>query len=116
VKAQALSLGLALALLGGCTHSVHQVAMGEFDDVPAAARLRPIEAETSQDVFLATGNTDFADEAMAELAQRCPRGRVVGIQARHSTSLGFLVHTNRMKITGYCLEDAPSPSVVSSKN
>lgn len=108
---QALSLCLTLALLGGCTHSVHQVAMGEFDDVPAAARLRPIEAETSQDVFLASGNTDFADEAFAELAQRCPHGRVVGIQARHSTSLGFLVHTNRMKITGYCLEDEePAPA------
>jgi hypothetical protein len=101
-------MGLAAVLLGGCTHSVHQVAMGEFDDVPVTARLRPVEAETSQDVLLASGNTDFADEAMARLAGRCPRGRVVGIQARHSTSLGFLVHTNRMKVTGYCVEEEPA--------
>lgn len=103
----ALALGTTLV---GCMHSVHQVAVGEHENVPPAARLRPIEAETEQKVFLATGNTDFADEAMAELAQRCPGGRVVGVQARHSTSLGFLVHTNRMKVTGYCLEETVAVS------
>ena len=92
-------------LLTGCMHSVHQVAEGSFEDVPRQAQLRPIEAEAEQSVFIATGNTDFADEAMQQLAARCPHGRVVGVQARHSTSLGFLVYTNRLKVTGYCLED-----------
>ena len=104
-----LVICLAALSLGGCMHSVHQVALGEHEDVPASARLRPIEAETEQDVFIASGNTDFADEAMTELAARCPGGRVVGMQARHSTSLGFLVHTNRMKVTGYCLEESAPP-------
>jgi hypothetical protein len=96
---------LVALLLSGCMHSVHQVAEGSFEDVPRQAQLRPIEAEAEQSVFIATGNTDFADQAMQQLAARCPRGRVVGVQARHSTSLGFLVHTNRLKVTGYCLED-----------
>lgn len=95
---------LATSTLIGCMHSVHQVALGEHAEVPRAAKVRPVEVETEQKVFLATGNTDFADEAMTRLAERCPGGQVVGVQARHSTSLGFLVHTNRLRVTGYCVE------------
>lgn len=100
----AIKLCLAAALLSGCTHSVHQVALGNFDDLPPNARLRPVEAESDQHVFIATTNTDFTDQAMQRLAATCPRGQVVGIQARHSTSLGFLAYTNKLKLTGYCVE------------
>lgn len=107
---------LALAVLGsltfGCTHTVHQLSVGGLDDIPSGAHLHPIEAEVDQHAFIAAGNTDFADRALALLASRCPKGRVVGIEARHSTSLGFLAYTNRMKITGYCLregDDHPAP-------
>lgn len=96
---------LALALLAGCTHSVHQVALGGFDDVPPSARLHPIEVVADQEVFIASGNTDFADEAMQQLAAKCPHGRIVGISARHSTSLGFLAYTNKLRVTGYCVEE-----------
>jgi hypothetical protein len=95
---------LGLALLAGCTHSVHQVAMGGFDDVPPTARLHPVEVEADQKVFIASGNTDFADEAMQRLAATCPTGRIVGISARHSSSLGFLTYTNKLRVTGYCVE------------
>jgi len=102
---------LALALLGSaCTQSVHQVAVGGLDDIPHDARLRPVEAEVDQKAFLAAGNTDFADAALTQLAAQCPNGRVVALQARHSTDLGFLVYTNRMKMTGMCVEE-PSTSV-----
>ena len=100
---------LTIPLLAGCTHSVHQVALGSFDDLPPQARMHPVEAEGKQSAFLAAGDTDFADEAMARLAASCPRGEVVGIQARHSTSLGFFVHTNKLKLSGYCVEAAPTP-------
>lgn len=99
-----IKLCLAAALSSGCTYSVHQVALGNFDDLPPNARLRPIEAEADQRVFIAAGDTDFADEAMQQLAARCPGGQVVGIQARHSTSLGFFVYTNKLKVSGYCVE------------
>jgi hypothetical protein len=102
----AIELCLIAALLSGCTYSVHQVALGNFDDLPPDARLRPIEAEADQEVFVASGNTDFADQAMQRLAARCPRGQVVGIQARHSTSLGFMLYTNKLKLSGFCVEDA----------
>lgn len=98
------TLWSALLLVGGCSYSVHQAALGHFEELPPSARLRPIQAAAEQDVFLLTGNTDFADEAMARLGSQCPQGEVVGIQARHSTSLGFLVHTNRLNLTAYCVE------------
>jgi hypothetical protein len=101
---RAIELCLLALVASSCTHSVHQIAMGGFDDVPMSARRRPIEVQADQDVFIASGNTDFADRALARLAAQCPRGRVVGIQARHSTSLGFLAYTNRMKMTGFCIE------------
>jgi len=100
----ALAAIAAFALLAfGCTHSVHQSAVAGLEDVPRGAQLRYIESETKQSVFLASGSTEFADRAMADLTARCPDGRIVGVEARHSTSLGFLVHTNRMKMSGYCL-------------
>ncbi|HVY25887.1 MAG TPA: hypothetical protein VHB79_05020 [Polyangiaceae bacterium] len=108
-----IKLCLAAAISSGCTYSVHQVALGNFDDLPPNARLRPIEAQAAQKVFVAAGDTDFADEAMRELAARCPRGQVVGIQARHSTSLGFFVYTNKLKLSGYCVE-APSTAAASN--
>lgn len=95
---------LAAALLSGCTYSVHQVALGSFDDLPPNARLRPVEAEAEQHAFIAAGNTAFSDEAMQRLTATCARGEIVGIQARHSTSLGFLAYTNKLKLTGYCVE------------
>lgn len=103
----ASKLCLLATLATGCTHSVHQVALGNFDDLPPGARMHPVEAEADQRVFIATGNTDFADQAMQQLAASCPRGQVVGIQARHSTSLGFLAYTNKLKLTGYCVELPP---------
>jgi hypothetical protein len=103
---RSIELCLAIALLSGCSYSVHQVALGNFDDLPPNARLRPIQAESDQEAFIAATNTDFADEAMRKLAAACPRGDVVGIQARHSTALGFFVHTNKLKLTAYCVEEA----------
>ena len=96
---------LVLALATGCAYSVHEVALGSVEEVRKDEQPRFIEAEASQHAFIAAGDTDFADEAMAELAGKCPRGRVVGIQARHSTSLGFLVHENHLRVTGYCIDE-----------
>ena len=90
------SSSASAAFSAGCTHSVHQLSVGGLDDIPRGARLLPIQAETDQEAFLAAGDTDFADQALAALAQKCPRGRVVGIEARYSTSLSFLSYTNRM--------------------
>jgi hypothetical protein len=95
------------AVSSGCTHSVHQLSLGGLDEIPRGARLQPIQVEADQEAFLAAGDTEFADQAVARLSAKCPRGRVVGIEARYSTSLSFLSYTNRLKITGYCLREEP---------
>jgi hypothetical protein len=99
-----VSAFLTFAMIG-CTHSVHQVAVGGLEAVPAGAHVRAIEAEGEQFVFFyMTGNTDYADEAYQKLLAQCPHGQVVGVESRFSTSLGFLSYTNRMKMRGLCLE------------
>jgi hypothetical protein len=109
VTRSTLTCWLGLALFG-CTHSVHQVAVGGLDDVPPGARLVQIESEAEQDVILyVTDNTDYADQAYRRLLAQCPEGRVVAIEARHSTSHGFLSFTNHVKLTGLCLSE-PAPS------
>lgn len=111
MSARAVLAFLALATVtSACTHSVHQLSMGGLDDIPRGARLQPIQVEADQEAFLAAGDTEFADQAVARLSAKCPRGRVVGIEARYSTSLGFLSYTNRMKITGYCWREEEPPT------
>ncbi len=100
-------LGLVVlgALSAGCTHSVHQLSMGGLDDIPRGARLHPIEVEADQAAVIAAGDTNFSDRAVELLAAKCPEGRIIGIEARYSTSLSFLSYTNRLKITAYCLRE-----------
>ena len=94
-----------LFVVSGCTHSVHQVAMGGLDDIPAGARVRRVEADADQGVFLyITDNTDYADHAYASLLAQCPGGELRAIQMRSSTSHGFLSFTNRVKATAMCVE------------
>jgi hypothetical protein len=95
-------------------HSVHQVAVGGFEDIPPGAHVRKVEATGEQHVFLATGNTDFADEAYAALLRKCPKGRVVAVQARHSTSLSVLSYNNELVMTGYCLDEQASATSASA--
>lgn len=95
-----------LSLLAfGCTHSVHQVSAATDADIPPGAHVRKVEAEAEQHVVLyITDNTDFADEAYRKLIAQCPRGEVVAIEARNSTSHGFLSFDNTFKLSGWCFE------------
>ena len=92
-------------VVSGCTHSVHQVAMGGLDDIPVGAEVRRVEADTDQGVFLyITDNTDYADHAYASLLAQCPDGELRAIQMRSSTDHGFLSFTNRVKATAMCVK------------
>ena len=100
------SLAFALFALSACTHSVHQVALSGFGDLRGGI---PVSAEAEQFVVLGfTGNTDFADLAYDRLLQQCPDGVLRNIEARHSTSHGFLSYTNRMKLRAWCVPPTAS--------
>lgn len=98
-------LVIALGVLcGACTHSVHQVGLVGLAPPPAGARVHAVAADAEQWVLLyITDNTDYVDQAYRELAARCPDGEVRAIQARSSTSHGFLSHTNRLVLRGQCV-------------
>ena len=96
-----LALGLCLLALSACTHSVHQVALSGFGDLRGGY---PVSAEAEQFVVLSmTGNTDFADTAYDRLLEQCPDGVLRNIEARHSTSNGFLSYKNRLKVHAWCV-------------
>ncbi|HEY6562015.1 MAG TPA: hypothetical protein VI072_32330 [Polyangiaceae bacterium] len=98
---------LVVALLAGCTHSVHQVSVSAHD-IPRGAPVRRIVAEAEQHVVLyVTDNTDFVDEAHRNLLSQCPRGELVAVETRYSTSHGFLSFDNKVRMTGWC-HDAQS--------
>jgi hypothetical protein len=99
----------AAACLQGCAvglgKSVHQYVLTETETPKGRQKVRSIEAEADQLVLLGfTDNTDFADQARERLLEKCPKGRIVGISAKHSTDLGFMAYRNRMRLTGLCVE------------
>ncbi len=99
-----LALASALAL-PGCAHSVHQYAVGDYYAGADKAKGREIVAEAEQFVILSLAfNTDFADEAYDKLLKSCPRGDIIGVNARHSTSMSFLSYTNKLRISATCVE------------
>ena len=95
----------ALTLATGCTASVHQVAMGGLDPIPEGAKVRHIQAQADQFVFMyITDNTDYADRAFASLLSQCPHGEVRGIETRYGTTHGFLSFKNHLRATALCVE------------
>jgi len=91
--------------LSGCAHSVHQYS--SFDSYPSSKAFKSsstIKAEAEQFVILSFAfNTDYADSAYKMLLAKCPRGEIVGINARYSTSMHFLSYTNKLILNAYCL-------------
>jgi hypothetical protein len=91
----------------GCSYSMHEYQAGGYAAPTAVAgpprQGRWIHARAEQDVALGiTDNTDYIDQAYAELLKQCP-GDVVGVNTRFSTSLSFLSYTNVVDIQAMCL-------------
>lgn len=107
-KRQSLILMLSV-LLSGCAHSLHQYYVSD-SSLPLrnlASDGKEISAEAEQFVILfITGNTDYADQAYSKLLAQCPHGEIVGINARYSTSLGFLSYYNKIHLRGICVSGA----------
>lgn len=97
---------LTLVGLVGCTHSVHQVAMGGLDEIPPGARAHPVVADAADQnvVLYITDNTDNADQAYATLLAQCPGGELRAVEARSSTSNGFLSFTNHLRLSALCVQ------------
>jgi len=92
-----------LIWVGACTHSVHLVHVSDFSPYQGVKKGTLISASSEQSVILDfSDNTDYVDQALAELESKCTKGRISGITTQFSTSHGFLSYTNKILMQGLC--------------
>jgi hypothetical protein len=96
--------GLVLvALLAGCTHSVHINHTSDYRLIQPLRDYRRVQARADQTVFMGfVTQTEYVNAAYVALEKTCPGGEVTGIQTRYSTSHGVLSWKNEVIMTGYC--------------
>lgn len=100
---RSLLLIFILALANGCTHAVHLNHQGDIQPMKGKEFTR-IKAEGEQHTILGmVQQTDYVNEAFAQLEEKCPDGKITGIQTRYSTSHGFFSWTNKVKMIAYCV-------------
>jgi hypothetical protein len=97
---------LALALTAGCAHSIHEVHVSDFVPMAQIESGEMVKAQTEQFVVMGfVGQTDYVDQAKAQLMANCPGGAVTGITTQFSTSMGFLSWTNKILMQGLCVKN-----------
>lgn len=95
---------LVVAILSGCTHSIHMVHTDGFglDMSSQKKRTKIIEAKSEQDVFLFFAfDTNYVDKAKNDLVSKC-NGDLQAVSTQYSTSHGFLHWTNKILMKGIC--------------
>jgi hypothetical protein len=102
VRATAL---LALVLLAGCAHAVHEVHTSDFTPGAQITSGRIVKAAKEQFVVMGiVGQTDYVNEAYEALMDQCKSGSITGITTQYSTSLGFFSWTHKILMQGLCLQ------------
>lgn len=98
-------IALLAAGLTGCSHALHEYHVGDMDKVNYSAKKHKRITATKEQ-FTVMGfvtETNYVNEAYRALERQCPSGRVTGINTRYSTSHGFFSWTNKVRMTGLCL-------------
>lgn len=107
------SLGglLAVFVLAGCTHSVHQVHVSDFRPYKPISRGKMVKASAEQFVVMGfVDNTEYIDQAKQKLIEECPKGYISGITTQLSTSHGFFSWTNKALLQGLCINHVANNS------
>ena len=96
-------LFITLATFAGCTHALHVNHTSDYNLEAPLSSYRIVKSQAEQFCFLGfVGNTEYVERAFNDLKRKCPKGKVVGIQTRYSSSHGFLSWTNILRMVGYC--------------
>jgi hypothetical protein len=99
---------LALTLLlvvSGCTYSIHQVHVSDFEPGTAQKQGKMVEAKTEQFVILYFAfDTDYVKHAYEKLMNSCRGGQIQGITTQYSTSHSFFSWTNKVLMKGLCIK------------
>ena len=106
-KSLQIVLCAAVLLAAACTHSIHDVYVSSFDPYREYQNGKYIEARTEQHTILGfVRDTQYVDQAYADLNAQCRSGEIRGIVTQFSTSHGFFSWTNKILMKGYCFSDA----------
>ena len=94
---------LSLALMTGCTYSVHMVHTDGFGaESTPLKKSHHVSATATQDVvFFFAFDTDYVDEARKKLEAQCP-GTLSAVSTQYSTAHGFFHWTNKILMQGFC--------------
>lgn len=98
-----LFLLLLILTLGACTSSIHMSQVDvDSNNQQQLENSGVIEIERAQKNILGfVYNTNYVDQAYADLLQRCPNGTVV-INVEYLTNHGFLSWTDKIRIKAIC--------------
>ena len=98
-----ISVLFILTLSTSCAHSIHTVHGNNFNMLNLTREPEVIEARTEQNVVLGfVYNTNYVDDAVKILKNKCQGGDIQGITIQHSTSLGFFSWRNKILVKGLC--------------
>ncbi|ALO34602.1 hypothetical protein CMT41_07640 [Colwellia sp. MT41] len=93
---------LMLALLGGCTSSIHMSQVDIDSNYHELDSYKVIEIEESQKNMLGfVFHTDYVDQAYTNLLRQCPNGTAI-INVEYLTNHGFLSWTDIIRIKAIC--------------
>lgn len=112
----ALVSSLAI-LLGGCTYSIHQVHVSDFQPYAPLERGDIVKGYGEQFVVLGfTQQTNYVDSAYKQLMSNCSGGALSGITTQISTAHGFFSWTNKALMQGLCLKPQGKSSTDEARN
>lgn len=94
-----------ICTLGGCSHALHFVHLSDVSVEMLQKPIKRVEATGEQFVILGfVTETNYVNQAYAQLAQQCLNGKITGITTRSSSSHGFLSWTNKIVYQAWCLQ------------
>ena len=93
-----------LACSTGLGKSLHENAILSPTQNHEGMQARIVKAQTSQKVAIATGNTDYVDQAYRNLLSQCSQGKIVNVSSKFTTDLGFLGYENHFEFQGTCIQ------------
>lgn len=93
-----ISVAILALIMTGCVH-LNSVSLTQIP----GEKGQLVSASAHDWVFLGfTSQNDFVDEAVANLKNECPNGKLTGILTKHQTTAYFLVFKREVIASGYC--------------
>ena len=93
-------------LASGCTYSIHQVQVSDFQPYAPIERGDIVKGYGEQFVIMGfTQQTDYVNAAYKNLMNACPSGSLSGITTQIYTAHGFFSWTNKALMQGLCLKN-----------